>query len=64
MYVEPLTAAVIVCLFFCEAIKESGKALGKGAADTFTLLINTIREKFRAEGTEGLLTQAQNQPSE
>ncbi|MBD2566195.1 MULTISPECIES: hypothetical protein [Nostoc] len=62
--VEPLTAAVIVSLFFSEAIKEGGKALGKGAADTFTLLIKTIREKFKAEGTEGLLTRAQNQPTE
>jgi ABC-type phosphate transport system auxiliary subunit len=62
--VEPLTAAVIVSLFFSEAIKEGGKALGKGAADTFTLIINTIREKFKAEGTEGLLTRAQNQPTE
>ncbi|MEH1787283.1 MAG: hypothetical protein V7L23_17315 [Nostoc sp.] len=62
--VEPLTAAMIVSLFFSEAIKEGGKALGKGAADTFTLLIKTIREKFKAEGTEGLLTRAQNQPTE
>lgn len=64
LMVEPLTAAVIVSLFFSEAIKEGGKALGKGAADTFTLLINTIREKFKAEGTDGLLTRAQNQPTE
>ncbi|MBN3895114.1 MAG: hypothetical protein HWQ41_07555 [Nostoc sp. NOS(2021)] len=64
LMVEPLTAAVIVSLFFSEAIKEGGKALGKGATDTFTLLINTIREKFKAEGTDGLLTRAQNQPTE
>jgi len=62
--VEPLTTAVIVSLFFSEAIKEGGKTLGKGAADTFTLLINTIQEKFKAEGTEGLLTRAQNHPTE
>ena len=62
--VEPLTAAVIVSLFFSEAIKEGGKALGKSTADTFTLLINTIREKFRAEGTEGLLKRAENDPIE
>jgi ribosome-binding factor A len=62
--VEPLTAAVIVSLFFSEAIKEGGKALGKGVADTFAELVNTIREKFKAEGTEGLLTRAQNQPTE
>lgn len=62
--VEPLTAAVIVSLFFSEAIKEGGKALGKGVADKFAELVNTIREKFKAEGTEGLLTRAQNQPTE
>lgn len=62
--VEPLTAAVIVSLFFSEAIKEGGKALGKGAADTFTLIINTIREKFKAEGTEGLLKRAENDPTQ
>lgn len=62
--VEPLTAAVIVSLFFSEAIKEGGKTLGKGVADKFTELVNTIREKFKAEGVEGLLTRAQNQPTE
>ncbi len=62
--VEPLTAAVIVSLFFSEAIKESGKALGKGVTDKFTELTNTIREKFKLEGIEGLLTRAQNQPTE
>ncbi|OYE01065.1 hypothetical protein [Nostoc sp. 'Peltigera membranacea cyanobiont' 232] len=62
--VEPLTAAVIVSLFFSEAVKEGGKTLGKGVTDTFTQLVNTIREKFKAEGTEGLLTRAQNQPTE
>ncbi len=62
--VEPLTAAVIVSLFFSEAIKEGGKALGKGVTDKFTELVNAIREKLRAEGTEVLLTRAQNQPIE
>ncbi|MCV3213618.1 hypothetical protein OGM63_08775 [Plectonema radiosum NIES-515] len=45
-------------------IKEGGKTLTKGAVDTFAQLVNTIREKFRAEGTEGLLTRAENQPTE
>lgn len=62
--VEPLTAAVIVSLFFSEAVKEGGKALGKGATDTFTQLVNTIREKFQAHSIDGILTQAQNQPTE
>ncbi len=46
---EPLTAAVIVSLFFSEAIKEDGKALTKGVTDRFAQFVNTIREKFRAE---------------
>ena len=50
---EPLTAAVIVSLFFSEALKEGGKGLGKGVVDTFTKLVNTIREKFKVEGMEG-----------
>ncbi|BBD58559.1 Fis family transcriptional regulator [Nostoc sp. HK-01] len=62
--VEPLTAAVIVSLFFSEAIKESGQALGKGAADTFAKLVDTIREKFQANSIDGILTQAQNQPTD
>ncbi|MEH2142951.1 hypothetical protein [Nostoc sp.] len=62
--VEPITAAVVVSLFFSEAIKEGGKALTKSVTDTFAQLVNTIREKFQAEGTEGLLTRAQNQPTQ
>jgi len=62
--VEPLTAAVIVSLFFSEAVKEGGKALGKGVIDTFTQLVNTIREKFQAHSIDGILTLAQNQPTE
>jgi hypothetical protein len=62
--VEPLTAAVIVSLFFSEAFKEGGKALGKEVADTFTKLVNTICDKLKAEGTEGLLTRAQKDATE
>lgn len=62
--VEPLTAAVIVSLFFSEAIKEGGKTLGKGVTDIFNKLVNTIREKLKAEGTEGLLKRAEKDPTE
>lgn len=61
---QPLTAAVIVSLFFSDTIKESGRVLGKSAAHTFKKLIDTIREKFKAEGTEGLLKTAENDPTE
>ena len=62
--VEPLTAAVIVSLFFSEALKEGGKTLGKGVANTFTKFVNTVREKLKAEGTEGLLKRAEKDPTE
>ncbi|MBW4597506.1 MAG: hypothetical protein KME46_32575 [Brasilonema angustatum HA4187-MV1] len=62
--VEPLTSAVIVSLFFSEAIKEGGKTLTKGVTDTFAQLVNTIREKFKTEGMEGLLKRAENEPTE
>lgn len=61
---EPLTAAVIVSLFFSEAIKEGGKALTKGVTDTFAQLVNTIREKFKTSGTSGLLKRAENDPTD
>jgi hypothetical protein len=59
-----LTATAIATLIFSEALKEGGKALGKGVSETFAQLLITIREKFRAVGTEGLLTRIENQPTE
>jgi hypothetical protein len=62
--VEPLTGAVIVSLFFSEAIKEGGKFAVKGVVDTFAKLVNTIRQKLTTEGMEGLLIRAEKDPTE
>jgi hypothetical protein len=62
--VEPLTGAVIVSLFFSEAIKEGGKFAVKGVADTFTKLVSIIRQKLTTEGMEGLLIRAEKDPTE
>lgn len=62
--IETLTATVIVSLLVSEEVKEGGKYLSKSPRDTFTQLVNTIREKFKTEGTEGLLTRTLNQPTE
>jgi hypothetical protein len=62
--VEPLTGAVIVSLFFSEAIKEGGKFAVKGVADTFARLVSTIRQKLTTEGMEGLLIRAEKDPTE
>ncbi|MBD3557405.1 hypothetical protein H6S82_00790 [Planktothrix sp. FACHB-1355] len=59
-----LTAAAIVSLIFSEALKEGGKALGKGVSDQIGQLLSAIRQKFQAAGTEGLLTRAQENPTE
>ncbi|NER98081.1 MAG: hypothetical protein F6J86_30340 [Symploca sp. SIO1B1] len=59
-----LTATAIVTLIFSEAFKEGGKALGQGVSNKVKQLLSVIREKFKAEGTEGLLTRAQENPTE
>ncbi|MGH8001188.1 MAG: hypothetical protein ACREPR_17600 [Brasilonema sp.] len=64
MVVEPLTAAVVVSLFFSEAIKEGGKNFGKGVTETFTKLADTIRKKFKEAKLEGVLIEAENDPTE
>lgn len=61
---ETLTATAIVTLLFSEAIKEGGKALGKGVVGGITHVFTLIREKLQAAGTEGLLTRAEKQPTD
>jgi hypothetical protein len=61
---KPLTAVVIVSLLFNEAIKEARHSFTTGVTTVFSQLVHTIREKFKAEGTEGLLTRAENQPTD
>lgn len=59
-----LTAAAIATLFFSEAAKEGGKSLGAGASKLVSQLITTVRNKFKATGTERLLARAEKQPTE
>ncbi|MCA6574488.1 MAG: hypothetical protein IM537_21025 [Pseudanabaena sp. M57BS1SP1A06MG] len=68
---ETLTATVIINLLFSglkivgtEALKESGKELGKGVVGGITHVFTLIREKLQAAGTEGLLTRAEKQPTD
>ncbi|MFN6515667.1 MAG: hypothetical protein RMY29_014395 [Nostoc sp. CreGUA01] len=48
-----LTAAAIATLIFSEALKEGGKTLGQGISQQVAQLLNAIRQKFQASGTEG-----------
>jgi hypothetical protein len=63
---EPIAAiaSTITTLIFGEALKEGGKALGKGVSDKIAQLITAIRQRFKESGTEGLLTRAEKQPTE
>ncbi|MDZ7991790.1 MAG: hypothetical protein RM022_009425 [Nostoc sp. EfeVER01] len=63
---EPITftATTIATVFFSEAVKEGGKSLGTGVSKMVSQLITTVRNKFKAAGTEGLLTRAEKQPTE
>ena len=62
---EPFTfAATIATLFFSETVKEGGKLLGVSASKMMSQLIMAVRNKFKAAGTEGLLTRAEKQPTE
>jgi hypothetical protein len=61
---EPVTLAVTVAaLFFSEALKEGGKALGKGISEYAGTFIHTVRTKFKDAGMEGLLTRAAHDPT-
>jgi hypothetical protein len=61
---EPVTLAVTVAtLFFSEALKEGGKALGKSVSELAGNLIQTVRAKFKDAGVEGLLTRAEHDPA-
>jgi len=64
--VEPitLTAATIATLFFSEAAKEGGKTLGTGVSKLVSQLVAAVQYKFKAAGTEGLLTRTEKQPTE
>ncbi|MEH2301329.1 MAG: hypothetical protein V7K88_20620, partial [Nostoc sp.] len=64
MELVTLTAAGIATLIFSEALKEGGKTLGKGVSEKVAQLLNAIREKFQAAGTEGIMTRAQENPIE
>jgi hypothetical protein len=61
---EPATLAITVAtLFFSEAVKEGGKALGKSVLDLTGKFMDTVRTKFKDAGTEGLLNRAENEPT-
>jgi len=61
---EPITTAAIASTLIFKALEKSGEKLGEAVASKIGQLINVIREKFRAKGVEGILTQAEESPSD
>ncbi len=61
---EPLTTAAIASALLFKAFEKSGEKLGEAVSAKIGQLLKLIREKFKAEGIEGKLTKAQEEPSE
>jgi hypothetical protein len=57
-------AVTVTSVIFQEAIKETGKNLGKGTSELVGKLLNVVSEKFKEKKTEGLLPSPQTQPDE
>lgn len=60
----PLTTAAIVSALLFKAFEKGGEKLGEAVSAKIGQLLNLIRDKFKAEGIEGKLTKAQEDPSE
>lgn len=61
---ESLTTVAIVSALLFKAFEKGGEKLGEAISTKIGQLLNIIREKFKAEGIEGKLTKAQEDPSE
>ncbi|MFP4219742.1 MAG: hypothetical protein ACLFSH_04075 [Phormidium sp.] len=61
---EPITTAAVASTLIFKAFEKSGEKLGEAIASKVGQLISVIREKFRAKGVEGILTQAEESPTE
>ncbi len=59
-----LTAAAIITLIFTKAVEKSGEKLGEAVLNKISQLVNIIRSKFKASGVEGILTKAQENPTD
>jgi uncharacterized protein YajQ (UPF0234 family) len=61
---EPLSTTAIISALLFKTFEKSGENLGEAVFTKIGQLLNIIREKFKAEGVEGKLTKAQEDPSE
>ncbi|MDJ0897492.1 MAG: hypothetical protein QNJ55_01690 [Xenococcus sp. MO_188.B8] len=60
---EPIVTT-IATLVFSKALEKGSEQLGEAISDKIGQLINLIRERFKQQGMEGALVQAENNPTE
>ena len=61
---EPLTTTAIASALLFKAFEKSGEKLGEAVSAKIGQLLNLIRDKFKAGNVEGILTRAEEEPSE
>ena len=58
------TAIAIATVIFTKAIERGGENLGEAVSNKIGQIVSVVRDKFKSIGMEGVLTQAQDNPTE
>jgi hypothetical protein len=58
------TATAIATVIFNKAIEKGGENLGEAVSNKIAQIVSVVRNKFKSIGMEGVLTQAQDNPTE
>jgi hypothetical protein len=58
------TATAIAAVIFNKAIEKGGENLGEAVSNKIGQIVSVVRNKFKSIGMEGVLTQAQDNPTE
>lgn len=58
------TATAIAAVIFKKAIEKGGENLGEAISNKIGQIVSVVRNKFKSIGMEGVLTQAQDNPTE
>jgi hypothetical protein len=58
------TATAIAAVIFNKAIEKGGENLGEAVSKKIGQIVSVVRNKFKSIGMEGVLTQAQDNPTE
>ena len=59
-----LTAKAIATVIFTKALEKGSENLGEAVFNKIGQIVSAVRDKFKSIGMEGVLTQAQNNPTE